>query len=299
MQLGNKQFYWTLAILTLLLCISMFGYRYFKNQSNTAVDFAYMMHDTFSNKSNHSSNYKEYKTTYNNSSDLDENIKEVTYFKFDPNTVSKEDLIKLGIKPKVAQTIVNYRNKGGKFYKPQDFSKIYTLTDDDYQRLLPYIQIESKYANQSESKDYGTDQKITYQPKTNHPININTADESVWEKQKGIGPGFAKRIVAYKNRLGGFRYKEQLKEVYGLPDSTYQNLLPYLQVNNADIIPFSINDISEEVLANHPYIGPKMANNIIKLRTDLGKFNKIEDLKMVPLINEEKYRKIAQYFKVD
>src|SRR5690606_3408563 len=105
----------------------------------------------------------------------------------------------------------------------------------------------------------------------------------------------ANRIVSFREKLGGFLYKEQLKEVYGLPDSIYQNLLPYIEIDTSLVKKTNINTATEDELANHPYIGKKMAASIIKLKNDMGKLQKMEDLRIVPLINEEKYRKIAQY----
>jgi competence protein ComEA len=122
---------------------------------------------------------------------------------------------------------------------------------------------------------------------------------ATWMQQKGIGEGFARRIIAFRDKLGGFLYKEQLKEVYGLPDSTYQNLLPHITINTALVKKIPINTATEATLAAHPYIDKKMATNIIKLKKDLGTFQKIEDLRMIPLINEEKYRKIAPYLSLN
>lgn len=223
-------------------------------------------------------------------------------FKFDPNTASETDFVKLGLMPKVARQIINYRNTGAKFRKPEDFKKIYALKEEDYKRLLPFIVLNAN-ADPSEERNgagsFGNSfgDKPRYRAKTNHPIEINGADEAVWMQQKGIGEGFARKIVAYRERLGGFLYKEQLKEVWGLPDSTYQNLLPFMSVDTTKMEKIDINSASLERLASHPYIGKYTAERIVQLRADMGKFNKIEDLRMVPLINEEKYRKIAQYFK--
>ena len=53
-------------------------------------------------------------------------------------------------------------------------------------------------------------------------IDINTADSTAWVALNGIGPGFAKRIITYREKLGGFYQVDQLKEVYGL-DSVWVN----------------------------------------------------------------------------
>jgi len=65
-------------------------------------------------------------------------------FYFDPNTISSADWKRLGLRDKTIQTIQNYLSKGGHFYKTEDLQRVYGLHKDEYERLLPYIRIESK-----------------------------------------------------------------------------------------------------------------------------------------------------------
>lgn len=296
MQIGNKAFYAFMGIVGMAMCAGIAWYRWNDQQVAPDLDLTYMQVDSHVHQKTNVEKTYNYKTA--DKEDTYEAPAQMVLFRFDPNTASVDDFVKLGLSPKVAQTIINYRNKGGAFYKPEDFKRIYTLKPADFERLLPYIQIQ----NVPKREAYASNNRAgytAYQPKTNHAIAINDASAEVWQKQKGIGEGFARRIVEFRTRLGGFMRIEQLKEVYGLPDSTYQNLLPHMSLGNAPIQKLAINKASEQEIAQHPYIGPKMAANIIKLRNDIQKFNKIEDLRMVPLINEEKYRKIAPYLTVD
>src|SRR5690606_13212332 len=97
------------------------------------------------------------------------------------------------------------------------------------------------------------------------------------------------------NSIGGFFKVDQLQEVYGFPDSTYQQLKHHFTVNPPDVQKIALNRATETDLAKHPYIGKRLAANIIKLRNDLKTFTDIEQLRQTPLINEEKYRKIVPY----
>lgn len=65
-------------------------------------------------------------------------------FPFDPNTASFKELTSLGLSKKVANTLINFRKKGGKFYKKTDLKKVYGLDEEDYDRLEGYIKISSK-----------------------------------------------------------------------------------------------------------------------------------------------------------
>lgn len=207
-------------------------------------------------------------------------------FEFDPNTVTEEGLTQLGIPISVARTIIKYRSKGGRFYKREDLRKIYTLSEEDYNRVAPYVIIPPTDQKMSEEKRK-LDSKA---PK----INLNTADAEMLMTLKGIGPVFSNRIVKYRNLLGGFVSVEQLKEVYGFPDSTYEKLKGEFVIDGL-VEQLNLNRASEGVLAKHPYIDRVTAKNIILVRERLGNFSEISQLRQVPLISEEKYRKIAPY----
>lgn len=233
----------------------------------------------------------------NSSGQLSSKSSAAVLFRFDPNSATENDFLKLGLPMRTIKSILKYREKGGRFYKKEDFSKIYTLDAKDFQRLLPYIDI----VNAREKKTYGAYEspKETFM-KSGRKIEINSAEIADWMLLKGIGEGYSKRIVNYRNALGGFLSIDQVGEVYGLPDSVFQQIKPYLSLNTAaEIQKIKINSATEEELAAHPYIRKFMAVNILKLRNDIQKFQSLEDLRHVPLINEEKYRKIAPYLVID
>ena len=217
----------------------------------------------------------------------------VSLFPFDPNTASENEFVRLGLSPAVAQTIVRYRGKGGQFRNPEDFQKIYTLKPADYKRLAPYIRIDAAHSSAAESR------REVSQP-VPEPVSVSlnaaTVDELI--RLKGIGPVYAGRIIKFRDKLGGFYETAQLREVYGFPDSTYRLLKDYFIADISSIRKININKASAEALAQHPYIGKKMAENIVKLRNDLCQFHEITELQQVPLINAEKYRKIAPYLKL-
>ncbi len=217
----------------------------------------------------------------------------VVLFLFDPNTASEGDFVRLGLSPRVARAVAHYRNKGGKFRKAADFQKIYTLSDVDYKRLAPYIRIDDAFSVRSRSGEEHD------KPLPEQPLLLNTATLDELVGLRGIGPAYANRIIKFREKLGGFYEVAQLKEVYGFPDSTYQLLKDHFMIDPADIKKMNINSATLELLEQHPYIGKKMAEQIVRLRNDLKEFSKIEQLRLVPLINEEKYRKIAPYLKLN
>jgi competence protein ComEA len=124
---------------------------------------------------------------------------------------------------------------------------------------------------------------------------LNQADAATLRLLRGIGPVFSERIIRFRDALGGFVSVAQLQEVYGLPDSTYQQIKGYLSVSEGTVRKLLLNEVTETELAAHAYIGKRLAGRIIALRHELGDFTEMSQLKKIPLINEEKYRKIAPY----
>ncbi|MFQ3548846.1 MAG: helix-hairpin-helix domain-containing protein [Armatimonadota bacterium] len=66
------------------------------------------------------------------------------------------------------------------------------------------------------------------QPSLSSKININTASQSELESLPGIGPAYAKRIIEYRNMSGGFKSLEQIMEIKGIGQKTYEKLRPYI-----------------------------------------------------------------------
>jgi len=220
-------------------------------------------------------------------------------FQFDPNTISGNDWKRLGLRDKTIQTIQNYLSKGGHFYKPEDLQRVYGLHKDEYERLLPYVRIESKNLVSSEqfvsSKSNNETQPAKAYTAKYSAIDINTADTSAFISLPGIGSKLALRIVTFRDKLGGFYSIDQIEETYGLPDSTFQKIKQYLKLDNTSVKKININTATVDELKSHPYIKFSLANPIVAYRNEHGAFSKIEDIKKVMVMTEEIYKKISHY----
>lgn len=161
-------------------------------------------------------------------------------FRFDPNTVSVEDLQRLGFSLRQAQSIDNYRKKGGRFRRRSDFAKSYVVADSVYKRLEPFIDI----------------------PK----IDLNRADSADFETLPGIGGWFASRMVEYRSRLGGYSYKEQLMDIRNFDREKYEGLEDLVTVDPAFVRPYRLWSLPEDSLRLHPYIGRYAAHGIVLFR---------------------------------
>lgn len=302
----TKKERWGIIVLIsviLLLIILPFFFPYFvkkekPNYSQFAKEIAQLQLDTSAKKSN---TYKIDDGYYNDYTPSSNNqiIKAEVFF-FDPNTASIADWIRLGIKPRTAETIQKYIAKGGKFYKPDDIKKIYGLSEKDAERLIPYVSIkEAKKENpQYEQKGYAD--KISYSKSYgNQKTDINLADTSAFIALPGIGSKLAKRIIAYREKLGGFYSVDQISETYFLPDSTFQKIKPYLVTDSKAIKKININSASVEEMKLHPYIKYNMANAIFQYRQQHGNYNSVEEFKKIMTVTDDFYDKVFPYLTVE
>ena len=135
---------------------------------------------------------------------------------------------RLGLQDNTINTILKYRSKGGHFWKADDLRKIYSLRKDDADRLIPYVQI----AGQQTVAKAGKEQTIYTKAKP-AIIDINTATVEQWKALPAIGDVLANRIVKFRDKIGSFTSIAQVKQTYGLSDSAFIAIQPYLTITSA------------------------------------------------------------------
>ncbi len=159
-------------------------------------------------------------------------------FPFNPNTVSLSDLQRLGFSERQAQSIINYREKGGRFHRPSDFAKSFVVSDSVYRRLEPYIRI----------------------PK----VDLNSADSTALDALPGIGPYYAAKILEYRSSLCGFSYPEQLMDIHRFDKDKFEALKDLVTVGPSE--PYPLWTLPEDELRRHPYIDSGAAHGIVLYR---------------------------------
>jgi len=223
------------------------------------------------------------KNSSNSSSDRTPEQKRYRLFDFDPNRLPDDSIELLPIPNMAKRNWKKYRSKGGIFRSTESMLKIYGMDSSTFNALRTFIHIH---------------QKKSAFPKTAHTvIKVNSASVKDWQKLKGIGPFYAKNIVQYRSALGGFVQLDQLKEVYRMQDSTFQKILPHLQLDTFHP-PFDINEITLQELFRHPYISYKKAKVICQYRKEHGPFNSWSDLSKILILDEHFIHRIKPYFKI-
>ena len=241
-------------------------------------------------------------------------------FPFDPNEADSTQLLRLGLAPFQVRSIYRYRAKGGRFSTKDDFRRVYRLTNEQWEHLSPLIRIASKYrlvdvvpqADKRRSSHPASsvvdtivhriapDSSATSRPKPvyvqklsgDETIDINLADSALLCRVPGIGPNFARRIIQYRRRLGGFASADQLLQIENFP----ADALAWMQVpDTCQVQKLQINRLSTRKLMKHPYMGYYRASEIADYRRVHGPIRSIEVLKSLPHFTEDDIIRLAPY----
>lgn len=132
-------------------------------------------------------------------------------------------------------------------------------------------------------------------PKKSLSFELNTADSLDLVQLYNIGPVIARRILKYRSLLGGYVRKEQLREVYGIDSTRYNDIAPHLTVDPSRITRIDINTADIDHLKHHPYLDYYQAKAIIRMREEKGLYQSVRDILNIPLIDSETFTRIEPY----
>ena len=217
----------------------------------------------------------------------------ITPFIFNPNLLPSEQWSKMGLKDWQIKVIKKYEAKGGKFYKKEDFKRMFCISPSEYEILEPYISIPEQ------KNEYADRKPEIKEIKKKVLIDLNTADSVTLLALYGVGPSFAKRIIKYRNLLGGFYSKNQLLEVYGFDQGKLDQIDANCDVSPGGIKRININTVRTDELKKHPYMDYYTAKAIVDQRIILGRFTSLQQIKTIPLIHEDLFNKIQHYLVIE
>ena len=246
-------------------------------------------------------------------------------FPFDPNTATAEELQQLGLAPFQVRNIIKYRSKGGVYHSPMDFARLYGLTRKQYRALEPYITIGDDYepastlasvqayiaqkeadkqaahtayeaykAQNTYKPNKGNDRDTLRYPlklKVGEHINLVTADTTQLKKIPGIGSGWARAILNYGKRLGGYVAVGQLQEIEGFPEES----LPYFSIANPQTEKINLNTATLAQLRKHPYVNFYQAKAICDYRRLKGKLTSLSQLHLLKDFTSEAIERLRPY----
>ena len=219
-------------------------------------------------------------------------------FPFNPNTADSATLIKVGLKSWQVKNLLAYRRAGGRWKDADDFKRLYGLSDEDYQRLRPYIKIpppikdvyftEKDRARQDSLRQLRPEKfaELTV-------LDLNTVDTLTLRKIPGVGVGYSRSIVSYRQRLGGFVSVAQLKEIDGLP----ARIEEWFTVDeNAEVNRISINKSDFKTLLRHPYLSYEQVKVITTHIRKYGPLRSWKDLQLYKEFTSRDFERLTPYF---
>ena len=229
---------------------------------------------------------------------------------FNPNEANTIDWKSVGMNEGQINSINKYLKNGGVFKKNADVEKMYVIDKSQYEKMQPYLVIPK--SDNSEKSILGTGVEVTkgtvktevrYAKGKNYvldsfSIELNTTDTIQLKRIRGIGSYYARQIIYYREKLGGFYSTVQLYEVERMREETVIKILPYVRVDASMVKKIHINSDIAAKMVKHPYITWNMAITIQDHRDFSRKFKSVHELVKKGLLNEELYSKLAPYLEL-
>lgn len=221
----------------------------------------------------------------NNFKDYKKREYKIPSHRFDPNTYTVNDWMKLGLSQKQAEAVLKFGKYG--FKSKADLQRVFVIPKELMDKIIDSTFYPEK------NKSFPINESL--KEKKLEIINLNLTSEEELLKVKGIGPFFAKNIIKRRDQLGGFLNEDQLAEVWKMTPEKIEEIKPYLLIDPQQVKKLNINTATAEELKKHPYFTWNIANAIVKLRTQHGPFKSINDLKLSVVLTDELFLKIKPY----
>lgn len=219
-------------------------------------------------------------------------------FPFNPNTADSATFVSLGLRPWQASNAIKYRRKGGRWHSPDDFARLYGLSERDFLLLRPYIRIDEKDlpAYRQDASLSRHDSMAREYPRkftAGTVIDLNTSDTTQLKRIPGIGSYYAGKICRFRERLGGFLSVSQIRDVEGLPPEIEQ----WFEVAQpARVRRININAATFQQLVRHPYLNYEQVKTIAEHKRKYGPLKGWDDLRLYRNFEDSDFNRLAPYF---
>jgi DNA uptake protein ComE-like DNA-binding protein len=202
-------------------------------------------------------------------------VAELHPFPFNPNTLTEDEWRQIGLTDRQVRNIMNYKAKGGKFYSKNDLGKLYTISEEEFAQLEPFIVLpevsRSKNTKSSEQSGVLTGSTTAKPEKKAIPIvDLNTVDSVTLVELPQIGGYMASRILEFRDKLGGFVDLEQLRDVKGMDEERFTTIRPYIKIGEVETLKIDVNRADFKTLVHHPYLSYEQVKRIFNQREKRG-----------------------------
>lgn len=213
----------------------------------------------------------------------------------DPNTANLQELLEAGFSKKQAYNCLNFVKSGMRFYSVHDIKKLYSMTDVDFEIIRHNISIKSSPQKKEDSKKAVPVYKNKPSVATIKPISLNSADSIELTKIPHIGKFRARKIIEYREKLGGFIVASQLLEIYSFTDTLLPLVEQYIYIDTANLQKININTCTFKELLRHPYMTYYSTKRVFDYLKIVEKIENIQELKQNNILDSIEYRKIYPY----
>jgi competence ComEA-like helix-hairpin-helix protein len=162
-----------------------------------------------------------------------------------------------------------------------------------YSKLQSFISIDTVALTETNSNE------VKPQVATPVLVDINSADTLELVKLKGIGRSYARRIIAYRQLLGGFVRAEQLTEIWGFTPEMLHSIQSNIIIDSTQVQPININLVTFQDLKKHPYLTDYQAKAIIYYRETKGNIENLDEILKNKLVDAVTFKKIKGYMVVN
>ena len=211
-------------------------------------------------------------------------------------------LIDMGLSPSQVHGFLQYRRAGARFYNKKDLERVFVFSSDDIDRIIPYASFpedpyeKQRLVNQKRKRTQDSLRQVwlSLHPakmKDGEKIDINQADTSGFQTIPGIGSHYSRKIIAYRERLGGFIHLSQISEIEGLPE----DIDKWLSIQTVPIRKINLNRMDFKTLLRHPYLNFEQVKAIFNLRNSVGKLQYLEQLSNLPEFTSEDIERLRPY----
>ena len=197
-------------------------------------------------------------------------------FPFNPNTITEEEWLQIGLTDRQVRSIMNYKAKGGRFYSKSDVEKLYAISEEEYAQLEPFIVLPEVARGNTSKPTAKKHESLTFddKPKSEKKaipvVDLNTVDSTTLVELPRMGGYMAARIIAFREKLGGFVEVEQLLDVKGLDSTRFAAMRPYLLIGDTETRRIDVNRADFKTLVGHPYLSYEQVKRIFRQRETRG-----------------------------
>ncbi len=207
---------------------------------------------------------------------------------FNPNFIDDYRGYQLGLSPDELDRLYAFRKTGRYLRSASEFQEITHISDSLLKTMTPYFKFPQFTNRRAKATNVNASSEGLK--------DLNSANEASLQRVSGIGPVLSKRIVAFRNSLGGFLVTEQLLDVYGLsPEVAQRAMRAFKVLSKPEIRKIPLNNASTEELASLVYINYGLAKQIVAYRNSIGRYDSIEQLTKIEDFPADRINRIKLY----